>query len=413
MRLCTACSRRPRAAICLGRGAANSARGQAMVFQRPVMLRRSALANVVYALKLAGNPGGSASCGAHDALEAVGLAHARASPGARALGRRAAAARARARLGAASRRCCSSTSPPRTSIPGATREIESIIAPIDARGTKIVMTTHNLGQARRLGDEVMFLHQGRVVERAPVDDSFRNPRRRRPRRSSKENFHGTDVEDSCSALVGACARALRASVAGADNSSPSPRPPRPSSRACSSTCCRSSRRRPASRCASWRSAPGQALDMGRRGDADVVFVHARPLRRNSSPRATACSAAGDVQRFRAGRAEVGPGQGRRRQGRRRGAAQDQGRESAVRFARRPQRHALRRARAVEGRRASTSTRRRAWYRETGQGMGPALNTASAMNAYVLADRGTWLSFKNRGDSRSWSRATSGCSTSTA
>jgi tungstate transport system substrate-binding protein len=38
-----------------------------------------------------------------------------------------------------------------------------------------------------------------------------------------------------------------------------------------------------------------------------------------------------------------------------------------------------------------------WYRETGQGMGPALNTASSMNAYVLADRGTWLAFKNRGD----------------
>jgi tungstate transport system substrate-binding protein len=38
-----------------------------------------------------------------------------------------------------------------------------------------------------------------------------------------------------------------------------------------------------------------------------------------------------------------------------------------------------------------------WYRETGSGMGPALNTASAMNAYILTDRGTWLSFKNRGD----------------
>ncbi len=38
-----------------------------------------------------------------------------------------------------------------------------------------------------------------------------------------------------------------------------------------------------------------------------------------------------------------------------------------------------------------------WYRDTGQGMGPALNTASSMNAYILADRGTWLAFKNRGD----------------
>ena len=39
----------------------------------------------------------------------------------------------------------------------------------------------------------------------------------------------------------------------------------------------------------------------------------------------------------------------------------------------------------------------AWYRETGQGMGPALNTASSMNAYLLADRATWLAFRNRGD----------------
>jgi len=39
----------------------------------------------------------------------------------------------------------------------------------------------------------------------------------------------------------------------------------------------------------------------------------------------------------------------------------------------------------------------AWYRETGAGMGPTLNTASGMNAYALTDRGTWLSFKNRGD----------------
>jgi len=38
-----------------------------------------------------------------------------------------------------------------------------------------------------------------------------------------------------------------------------------------------------------------------------------------------------------------------------------------------------------------------WYRDTGQGMGPALNTAASMNAYILADRGTWLAFQNRGD----------------
>jgi tungstate transport system substrate-binding protein len=44
-----------------------------------------------------------------------------------------------------------------------------------------------------------------------------------------------------------------------------------------------------------------------------------------------------------------------------------------------------------------ATEKGSWYRDTGQGMGPALNTASAMNAYVLSDRGTWISFKNRGE----------------
>jgi tungstate transport system ATP-binding protein len=59
--------------------------------------------------------------------------------------------------------------------PGATREIEALIRAFDAAGTKVVMATHNLGQARRLGDEVLFLHQGRLVERTPVDQFFAKP----------------------------------------------------------------------------------------------------------------------------------------------------------------------------------------------------------------------------------------------
>jgi tungstate transport system ATP-binding protein len=59
--------------------------------------------------------------------------------------------------------------------PGATREIEAVIRAFDAAGTKIVMATHNLGQARRLGDEVLFLHQGRLAERAPVERFFGQP----------------------------------------------------------------------------------------------------------------------------------------------------------------------------------------------------------------------------------------------
>ena len=59
--------------------------------------------------------------------------------------------------------------------PGATREIENIIRAFDAAGTKIVMSTHSLGQARRLGDEVIYLHQGHVVERAPIERFFPLP----------------------------------------------------------------------------------------------------------------------------------------------------------------------------------------------------------------------------------------------
>ncbi len=59
--------------------------------------------------------------------------------------------------------------------PGSTRDIESIISAIHATGTKIIMTTHNLGQARRLGDEILFLSEGRLVERSPVERFFREP----------------------------------------------------------------------------------------------------------------------------------------------------------------------------------------------------------------------------------------------
>ena len=94
---------------------------------------------------------GSASCARATCWKRSGLRARCGSARARALGRRAAAARARTRVGARARRSCFSTSRRRISIPASTREVESIIGQIRASGTKIVMTTHNLGQARRLG----------------------------------------------------------------------------------------------------------------------------------------------------------------------------------------------------------------------------------------------------------------------
>jgi tungstate transport system ATP-binding protein len=150
----------------------NPRRHQAMVFQRPVMLRRSALANVVYALKVAGVV--DAQRVARAALEEVGLAHL-AHRSARVLSGGEQQRLALARAWALHPEVLFLDEPTASLDPGATREIEALIRAFDAAGTKVVMATHNLGQARRLGDEVLFLHQGRLVERTPVDQFFAKP----------------------------------------------------------------------------------------------------------------------------------------------------------------------------------------------------------------------------------------------
>jgi len=153
---------------------ASTERKQAMVFQRPVLLRRSALANVTYALKLAGVPRAERERLALEALDSVGLA-ALASRPARVLSGGEQQRLALARAWALHPEVLFLDEPTASLDPTATREIERVIQAFDAAGTKIVMATHNLGQARRLADEVLFLHQGRLVERAPVEEFFSRP----------------------------------------------------------------------------------------------------------------------------------------------------------------------------------------------------------------------------------------------
>jgi tungstate transport system ATP-binding protein len=155
-----------------GRIAWSSNGRQAMVFQRPVMLRRSALDNVVYALRIAGVA--DAQGPAMDALKEVGLAELAHRP-ARVLSGGEQQRLALARAWALHPEVLFLDEPTASLDPSATREIESIIRAFDAAGTKIVMATHNLGQARRLADEVIYLHQGRVLERAPVEQFFSRP----------------------------------------------------------------------------------------------------------------------------------------------------------------------------------------------------------------------------------------------
>jgi tungstate transport system substrate-binding protein len=142
---------------------------------------------------------------------------------------------------------------------------------------------------------------------------------------------------------------------------------------------------------------GQALDMGRRGDADVVFVHAKPLEEKFvaeghgvkrfevmyndfvlvGPKADPAKVSGTkdivaaLKKIAAGKAPFA----------------SRGDKSGTHFAELQ----LWKEAGIDPNQGKGS-----WYRETGSGMGATLNTASGMNAYALTDRGTWLSFKNRG-----------------
>jgi tungstate transport system substrate-binding protein len=143
---------------------------------------------------------------------------------------------------------------------------------------------------------------------------------------------------------------------------------------------------------------GQALDLARRGDADVVFVHAKaaeekflaegqgvkryPVMYNDfvliGPKSDTVKIAGDKDILEALRKIQGA----------RAAFVSRGDRSGTHMAE----LTLWQEAGID-----IDKSKGPWYRDTGQGMGPALNTASSMNAYILADRGTWLAFKNRGD----------------
>jgi tungstate transport system substrate-binding protein len=142
---------------------------------------------------------------------------------------------------------------------------------------------------------------------------------------------------------------------------------------------------------------GQALDMGRRGDADVVFVHDKEAEEKF------VADGFGVKRFEVMYNDfviVGPkADPARASGK--GVPEGLRKIAAARapFASRGDRSGTHAAelRCWKAAGIDLEKARGPWYRETGTGMGPTLNIASAMNAYALTDRGTWLSFRNRGD----------------
>ena len=147
---------------------------QAFVFQTPILLRRTAFENVTYPLTLRGEPRRVAELRAREMLDGVGLAemaHLRASV--LSGGEKQKLALARALV----------TKPqvlfldePTASLDGrATREIEAILTNAQSHGTKLVMATHDLGQARRIASDIVFLLNGKILETTPAGLFFQGP----------------------------------------------------------------------------------------------------------------------------------------------------------------------------------------------------------------------------------------------
>lgn len=146
---------------------------QAMVFQKPVLLRRSARDNIAFVLKSLGRTGAVAR--AQEALEEARLAHVAQSPARRLSGgeqQRLAIVRSLV------------TAPdvlfldePSANLdPASTLAVEEMIEAARAAGTKIVLVTHDIGQARRIADDVVFMSSGRVLEHTPANDFFDAPK---------------------------------------------------------------------------------------------------------------------------------------------------------------------------------------------------------------------------------------------
>ncbi|MGJ7456289.1 ATP-binding cassette domain-containing protein [Halomonas sp. MA07-2] len=147
---------------------------QAMVFQRPVLLRRTALDNLTYALAVTGTPRGERRELAREALTRFGLAALEKRP-ARVLsgGEQQRLALARAWL---TRPEVLFLDEPTSALdPAAIRAVEDAVVDFHRRGTRIVMTTHDLNQARRLADDVVLLYGGRLIEHTPADRFFEAP----------------------------------------------------------------------------------------------------------------------------------------------------------------------------------------------------------------------------------------------
>jgi tungstate transport system ATP-binding protein len=163
-----------------GRADASPTR-RAIVFQRPVMLRRSAAGNIRYALKAAGIARRHRDTRSAELLALVGLADLGERP-ARKLSSGEQQELALARALAKDPQVLFLDEPTASLDPAATKAVEDVIRAVSARGIKVVMSTHDLGEAKRIAGEIVLMHRGRVIEIADAATFFSNPATQEARR---------------------------------------------------------------------------------------------------------------------------------------------------------------------------------------------------------------------------------------
>lgn len=155
-------------------GVVSGVKRHAMVFQKPVMLRRSARANILHALAAFGLSRGERATRSAEALERFGLAGLAERP-ARLMSGGEQQRLAIARAWALRPQVLFLDEPTSQLDPGATRQIEEMLMALRGEGMTLVMATHDMGQARRLADRVLFLHRGRLGEDAEAATFFAGP----------------------------------------------------------------------------------------------------------------------------------------------------------------------------------------------------------------------------------------------
>ncbi len=156
-------------------GAEGRSRRHAMVFQKPIMLRRSVEANIAHALAAAGVFGAERRERSRAALTRFGLSD-HAAQAARLLSGGEQQRLAIARAWSLRPELLFLDEPTSQLDPAATRQIEELLAGLVAEGITVLMSTHDLGQARRLASRVLFLHRGKLIEEAAAATFFAGPR---------------------------------------------------------------------------------------------------------------------------------------------------------------------------------------------------------------------------------------------